>query len=76
MLCNYSIYLRSLETSTHEKINCKQYLENSLEEIKGLGETTKLKNKLRSQFKSFFKNDFVNKVTFARPLLSHDRYDP
>ncbi len=36
-------------------MDSKQYLERSLEEIKGITDSTEQKNKMRRQFKHFFK---------------------
>ncbi|EAS00225.2 amine-terminal domain guanylate-binding protein (macronuclear) [Tetrahymena thermophila SB210] len=55
-----------LEDQKGEPLNSKQYLENSLEEQKGLSETTMQKNMVRKLFKHFFPERDC--VAVVRPL--------
>ncbi|KAL4455126.1 hypothetical protein ABPG74_006508 [Tetrahymena malaccensis] len=55
-----------LEDQKGEPLNSKQYLENSLEEQKGLSETTMQKNMVRKLFKHFFPERDC--VAIVRPL--------
>ncbi|KAL4503208.1 hypothetical protein ABPG72_000814 [Tetrahymena utriculariae] len=55
-----------LEDQNGEPLNSKQYLENSLEEQKGLSETTMQKNMVRKLFKHFFLERDC--VAIVRPL--------